>query len=163
MGENILLKRIIEKKHVVFAQHFDDWTDAVRASYGPLLEDKTVEEHYVQQVIDSIKKLGPYIVIAPDVAIPHTSMDASGVHTTDICLMLVKEPVHFTPGNDENDARVFFSLAAVNPDEHLENMQQLADLLMIAGFVEALPDCGTMEALKAVADKYSLTAQLDHI
>ena len=33
--------------------------DAIRASYRPLLKDGTVEEVYVQAVIDCVNKYGP--------------------------------------------------------------------------------------------------------
>lgn len=47
-----MLKEIIEKGYYSFEQRFDNWQDAIRASYRPLLENGVVEDIYVQAVID---------------------------------------------------------------------------------------------------------------
>ena len=52
-----MLKEIIERNHYTFEEGFDNWEDAIRAGYKPLLADNTVEDIYVQAVIDCVKKL----------------------------------------------------------------------------------------------------------
>ena len=54
-----MLKEIIERNHYTFEEGFDNWEDAIRAGYKPLLADNTVEDIYVQAVIDCVKKFGP--------------------------------------------------------------------------------------------------------
>ena len=152
----MLLGEIVRKKRFSFHQSFPSWEEAVRASYQPLLDDGTIEECYIGQVIESIRTLGPYIVLAPDIAMPHTNMNAKGVHQTALSFMRVEEPVHFTQGNPENDARLFFSLAAKDPEEHLMNMQQLAELLMTEGITKELLACRTEGDLKRLQEKYGV-------
>lgn len=156
MSGTTLLKKFIQKKHVSFYESFDSWEEAVRASYKPLIMDGTVDTCYVEQVIDSIKTLGPYIVIAPDIAIPHTTMKARGVHKTDISFMKVEKPVSFTKGSSDDDARLFFSLAAENPEKHLDNMQQLAEMLLLEGLTDELLKCCCMEELSELAEKFEM-------
>ena len=74
-----MLKEIIEQKHYCFTQSFQSWEDAIRASYQPLLQDGIVEDIYVQAVIDCVKKYGPYIVIVPNIAMPHSTEGAKGL------------------------------------------------------------------------------------
>lgn len=156
MDKITLFKRIIQKKHVSFFESFDSWEEAVGASYEPLVMDGTVDTCYVEQVIESIKALGPYIVIAPDIAIPHTTLKAKGVHKTDICFMKVEKPVSFTKDSNADDARLFFSLAAADPNEHLDNMRQLAEILLQEGVVEGLLKCCSLEGLRELAEKFEL-------
>lgn len=90
-----MLKEIIGKGYYSFEQHFDDWQEAIRAGYRTLLEAGVVEDIYVQAVIDCVNKYGPYIVIVPDIAMPHSTEGAKGCHGTAISFMKVEEPVDF--------------------------------------------------------------------
>ncbi len=50
----------------------------------------------------------------------------------------------------------FFTLAAQNPAEHLENIQQLMDLLMTDGVIADLLETNTPMDFKEVMEKYQL-------
>lgn len=150
----MLIGDLVRQKRVSFHDSFTSWEEAVQASYQPLLDDGTIEPCYIDQVIASIKELGPYIVLAPDIAMPHTTMGAKGVKCSAISFMKVEQPVHFTQGDPDNDARLFFSLAAQNPEEHLENMKYLAEELMTEGLTEDLLSCRTEEDLLKLEVKY---------
>lgn len=63
-----MLKEIVEKGHYCFVEKVDSWQDAIRQSYAPLLKDNTVENEYVEAVIECVNKYGPYIVIVPGIA-----------------------------------------------------------------------------------------------
>lgn len=149
-----MLKEIIQRNHYVFEEGFDHWEDAIRAGYQPLLADHTVEEIYVQEVIDCINKFGPYIVLVPNIAMPHSSEGAKGCHGTEISFMKVEKEVDFDPEDPEKKARLFFSLAATDHEKHLENIQQLMDVLMNEEIVEALLEAKTIEDLQQIAETY---------
>lgn len=150
----MLIGDMVRQKRVCFHKCFSNWEEAVKASYQTLIDDGTIEPCYIDQVIGSIKELGPYIVLAPDIAMPHTTMGAKGVKSSAVCFMKVEQPVHFTEGDPENDARLFFSLAAQNPEEHLENMQKLAEELMTEGLTDDLLLCETEEDILKLEAKY---------
>ena len=117
-----MLKEFVKSNHYKFAKEASDWEEAVRMSCECLEADGTVEANYKDDIIACVKKYGPYIVIMPNVAMPHCQECAKGVHKTAIAFMKLKKPVSFEPGNPEMDARLFFTLASCNPDQHLENM-----------------------------------------
>ena len=144
-----MLKEIIGKGYYSFEQHFDDWQEAIRAGYRTLLEAGVVEDIYVQAVIDCVNKYGPYIVIVPDIAMPHSTEGAKGCHGTAISFMKVEEPVDF-----DKKARLFFSLAAVDHEQHLHNIQELMDALMNEELVNALLEAHTVEELQQAAQTY---------
>ena len=92
--------------------------------------DGTIEENYKEDIIACVEKYGPYIVIAPNIAMPHSQEGAKGVHKTEIAFMKLKKPVSFEEGNPELDAQIFFTLAACNNEQHLQNMSRLSEMLM---------------------------------
>lgn len=151
-----MLKELVEKNLVSFHEKFDNWEEAVRASCEKLLENEIIDERYVDLVVDSVKKFGPYIVLAPKIAMPHSTQNAVGVHQTAIAFMRVEHPVHFEEGNPDRDAYIFFSLASVNPDEHLENMSKLANILMEPAIVDELCEATSTKDLIHISEKYNL-------
>lgn len=142
-----MLKEFVKSNHYKFAKEASDWEEAVRMSCECMEADGTVEANYKDDIIACVKKYGPYIVIMPNVAMPHCQECAKGVHKTAIAFMKLKKPVSFEPGNPEMDARLFFTLASCNPDQHLENMTKLSELLMNEKAVAALLEAETPEDL----------------
>lgn len=149
-----MLKEIVEKGYYRFEEHFDSWEDAIKASYQPLLSDGTVENSYVQAVIDCVKKYGPYIVIVPNIAMPHSTEGAEGCNGTAISFMKVEDAVDFDPNDSDKKAKLFFSLASVDHEQHLQNIQALMDTLMNDEIVEALLHVKTKEELLTIANQY---------
>ena len=125
----MLLKELVEKKLTCYEQSFADWKEAIRANGQPLIREGYIEDAYLDAVIACVEKYGPYIVIAPNIAMPHSTEGAPGVLKTGIGFMKVEQPVHFDPNDPEKDARLFFMLASNDSDAHLNNMMQLADML----------------------------------
>ena len=125
----MLLSEILENRLTCYEESFDDWKDAIRANGKPMIEHGYIEEAYLDSIIECIEKYGPYIVIAPNIAMPHSTEGAPGVIKTGICFMKVAKPVRFDLEDSTKDARLFFLLASDNPDAHLHNMMQLAEIL----------------------------------
>ena len=116
--------------------------------------DGTVEANYKEDIIACVEKYGPYIVIMPDVAMPHSQECAEGVHDTAIGFMKLEQPVSFDENDPEKDARLFFTLASCNPDQHLANMTKLSELLMNEDVVAALLEAGSPEDLLKIQEIY---------
>lgn len=149
-----MLRDFVEKKHYKFAKEAPDWEEAIRMSCETLEADGTVEANYKEDIISCVKKYGPYIVIMPDVAMPHSQEGATGVHKTTIGFMKLEKPVSFEPGNPDLDARLFFTLASCNSDQHLENMTKLSELLMNEEVVGELLKAETPEDLIRIQEQY---------
>ena len=141
-----MLKEIVEKGHYCFVEKVDSWQDAIRQSYAPLLKDNTVENEYVEAVIECVNKYGPYIVIVPGIAMPHSTEGAVGCNGTAISFMKVEEEVDFDP--EDPDKR------AIDHDQHIQNIQSLMDTLMNEDIVEALMNAKTKGDLEKIANQY---------
>ncbi len=149
-----MLKEIVEKGYYTFADHFDCWENAIEKSYEPLLKDNTVEKRYVEAVIECVKKFGPYIVIVPGIAMPHSSEGAQGCNGTAISFMKVENEVDFDAEDPDKKAKLFFSLAAIDHEQHMQNIQSLMDCLMNEEIVEALNNAKTKEDLVRIASEF---------
>jgi len=123
-----MFKEFVETKHYSFHEGFADWRDAVRAACAPLLADGTIEKEYPEIIIEKVEELGPYIVIAPDICIPHAER-GRGVNGTAMCFMKTEKPVSFDPDDPEKDARIFVVLAATDDEVHLSNLMALSETL----------------------------------
>lgn len=152
-----MLKEFVEKKHYKFAEEAKTWQDAIRMGCEPLEADGTVEANYKEDIIACVEKYGPYIVIMPNVAMPHSQECAVGVNKTAISFMKLNKPVSFDPEDPEKDAMLFFTLASCNPEQHLENMTKLTELLMNEEAVNALLEATTETDLLDIDKKYLST------
>ena len=90
------------------------------------------------------------------VAMPHSQENASGVHKTGIGFMRVKEEVSFGKDEDgeEKIAKLFFTLAACNPEEHLNNIQQLMSIFCNEELLDALMEANSPEDILAAEAAY---------
>ena len=146
-----VLQTIVEKKHYKFVDSVESWQEAVRLSAESLVADGSVDADYYKQIVACIEKYGPYVVFEHYVAMPHSQENASGVHKTGIGFMRVKEEVSFGKDEDgeEKVAKLFFTLAACNPEEHLNNIQQLMGVFCNEELLDALMAANTPEDILA--------------
>lgn len=149
-----MLREFVELKHYKFAESAPDWREAIRMSCESLEADGTIEGNYKEDIITCVEKYGPYIVIMPEVAMPHSQENARGVHKTAIGFMKLEKPVSFDPEDPDKDARLFFTLASCNSDQHLENMTRLSGLLMNEAVVTALLGAKGPEDLIKIQEEY---------
>ena len=141
-----MFKEFVEKKHYSFHEGFDDWRGAVRAACAPLLADGTIEKEYPEIIIEKVEELGPYIVIAPNICIPHAER-GRGVNDTAMCFMKTEKPVSFDPNDPDKDARIFVVLAATDDEVHLNNLMALSETLSDEDIVAKVLEAKTPEDL----------------
>lgn len=77
-----------------------------------------------------------------------------GVNKTAIGFMKLEKPVSFDENDPEKDAQLFFTLASCNPDQHLNNMMKLSEMLMNDDLVEVLLKAKTPEDLLEIQKTY---------
>lgn len=150
----MLLNDIVEQNHYLFVDSFETWQESIYGAAKPLLDDGTLEKPYLDKIIENVNEYGPYFVIMPDVAIPHSTLGGEGVNKTAIGFCKVNKPVVFDPEDESKNARLFFTLAAVDNDKHLQNMVALSEMLIKDGIVEDLLKAENEQDLLDIAKKY---------
>lgn len=152
-----VLQTIVEKKHYKFIDGEGiSWQEAVRLSTESLIADGTVSPEYYQQIVACIEKYGPYVVFDHNVAMPHSTENATGAYKTGIGFMVCDKMIYF--GKDEDgekkEANLFFTLSSANPDEHMRNIQQLSAIFMNDELLDALAAARTPEDILQAEKDY---------
>lgn len=104
-----------------------DWEEAIRISTQDLLAGGYIKESYVEGIIDCVKEHGPYIVIAPDIALPHARPE-KGALRAGYSITRFEEPVAFADDGSA-DAKLFISLSCVENDTHILMLQEIVEIL----------------------------------
>jgi len=105
----------------------DTWQDAVQHAGKLLLKDGAIESRYIEAMIDKVKELGPYMVIAPKIAMPHARPE-DGVKKSAIAIITLDKGVAF--GHEKNDpVKLVIALAAVDNAAHIQTLAQLMEIL----------------------------------
>ena len=141
-----MFKELLEKKRYSFHQGFENWEEAIAASVKPLIDEGVALPEYIDEIISSVKKHGPYIVIAPNICIPH-AQEGKGVKDTAICFMKTNQPVHFSD-SPEHDAQLFFVLASTDNEKHMQNLMELVAFLEDESIVNQLLKAQSYEDIK---------------
>ena len=77
-----------------------DWKDAIKKGVDLLVKAGAAEERYYDGILKMVEEHGPYFVISPGVAMPHTRPEFGGLKT-EFALVTLKNPVKF--GHESND------------------------------------------------------------
>ena len=86
-----------------------------------------INETYIEKMISAYRELGPYIVMAPGIAMPH-ARPSGDVLEPCISFIRLKEPMVF--GHPCNDpVKLVFALGGVESDSHLDILKELGSFL----------------------------------
>ena len=91
---------VLNKDNVKLKVKASDWEEAVRIGAGMLVEQGCAKQSYVDGIIASVKELGPYIVIADGIAMPHTRPE-QGAIGIGCSLITLDQPVKFDGDDSE--------------------------------------------------------------
>ena len=126
---------ILSSDKVQVLEQVKSWREAISIAANPLKEQGYFQQDYIDDMIHSVEKLGPYIVIAPEIAIAHARPNNN---VKKIGLSLLKLNQHINFSEEGHFASLVFVLSAVDNTAHLEILKQLAQILGDKQTVEEL-------------------------
>lgn len=141
------MRRILDEKYIQTDVTANGWREAVQVTGNILVQLNECDEEFIQQMIETVEKLGPYMILLPDVALFHAP-PGSYVHQACLSFVTFKEPVYFTDFDNQR-IKCAFALGAVDPESHMEMLQQVAMLLQNEAFLQLATNNGTKEELLA--------------
>ncbi len=122
-----MLSDYLTDKHIQLYDEVTDWKQALEIAGKPLLDEGVITRRYIDEIIAEHARTGPYYVLAPGVAMPH-SRPENGSNGIGLSLLVIRQGVSF--GSIDNDpVRVIFFLAAKDSDSHISLISSLAELL----------------------------------
>jgi len=134
------LPEIFDASMIAVTDEVTDWKGAITEAAQPLLDKKYIEKDYIAAMIENVENIGPYIVLAPKVAVPHARPER-GVKKLGISLLKINEPVDFNVDGEDDPERyvqLVFVLAAVDGEAHLKALMQLSKILENEHHIEEL-------------------------
>lgn len=144
-------KTLIRPEDIQLGLEAADWEDALKKAAEPLIVHGHIEPAYVEDVIQAVKDLGPYIVLAPGFALGH-ARPSDAVHRACASLATLKTPVNF--GSKQNDpVDVVMILAAVDNKLHVELLQKVVFFLNQKGSFDTLRSARSEQDARAIAEK----------
>ncbi|HEU4808481.1 MAG TPA: PTS sugar transporter subunit IIA, partial [Homoserinimonas sp.] len=132
-----------------------DWRAAIALAGGALVAGGATTEAYTSEMIAAVEDLGPYIVVAPGLAIAH-SRPSPAVLRAGLSWVGLQEPVEF--GHPTNDpVSLIVGLAAPDHDGHISTMSALAAVLSDPDAFAQLKSAESAERVREILNRFSST------
>jgi DNA-binding GntR family transcriptional regulator/mannitol/fructose-specific phosphotransferase system IIA component (Ntr-type) len=121
------LAEFLPVERISINHHAETWQDAIIHAGLLLYTTGATEERYGPAMVMTARQLGPYFVVAPGIAVSH-ALPQEGVITPALALVTLQPSLAF--GNSENDpVRLLIAIAAVDTQQHVEALKEIADVL----------------------------------
>ena len=134
------LNEFIAPEAITFG-HFESFLEASEAAGDLLVSSGLVLKRYVDEILEIIQTQGPYMVIAPSVAIVH-GRPSDSVIKTGASVVIDREGV--ISGNEKNDpVRVIIGISAKDDAAHLQMLSAIAEVFSQPKAVENLVNCSS--------------------
>lgn len=135
-----MLKELLSNNNLIAAKvEVEDWKEAVTEGVKVLVDAGFAEMRYAEAIIEDTIKVGPYYVLAPGIALPHSKATA-GVLKIGISIMTLKEPVVFN--HEVNDpVDIVITLCAKDNKSHIDMMTEIVAVLMAPNSSERMRNC----------------------
>lgn len=125
-----------------------DWREAVREAGAALTNAGTTLASYADEMVRMIEEHGPYVVIAPGLALAH-ARPGPAVLADGLSVVTLAHPVAF--GHPHNDpVSVVLGLAVVSADAHLAFVADLANIFNDASAIPALAAATSVEDVQRI-------------
>ncbi|WP_188014462.1 PTS sugar transporter subunit IIA [Vibrio harveyi] len=121
-----LKQSLIDNNSIKLQAPASNWREAIKIGTDMLIASGAIQPSYHDAIISSVEELGPYICIAPNLALPHARPE-NGVIRTAFALVTLEEPIYFE-GEDE-PVDVLITLAGSSSDEHMEGLMEVTQVL----------------------------------
>lgn len=147
---SIRLFDVLTQEYIQVKKRVSTWQEALEIASKPLLESHRISTNYIGKMIENVVEYGPYIVIAPYLALGH-ALPTDGVMSLGVSLLKLEEDVFF----DDRPVSVVMILAPIDKRSHLGIMKDILRLFNDALFVSSLADCQSEAQVSELFSQYS--------
>ena len=133
---------------IVLAVRARDWREAVEASGRALTASGATDAGYTVDMVRMIEEHGPYVVVAPGLALAH-ARPGPAVRRDGLAIVTLADPVPF--GHPYNDpVRVVLALAGASSARHLQLVAEIANIFNDSDAVERLAAATTPDEVRGI-------------
>lgn len=146
-----MIENLLNEENIDINIEVKSWQEAIEKVGNLLLANNKIEERYIGSMIETVNNLGPYIVMAKGVAMPHARPEY-GAKETSLSIITLKDPVEF--GNEEFDpVTMVIGLSSVDSKSHLELLSDLSNIMDDEGLIEKAKYCKSKNELIRLINK----------
>ncbi|MDT0091602.1 BglG family transcription antiterminator [Listeria marthii] len=142
------LEELLPKERIAFQESVADWREAIQVASKSLQQEGYISRNYQHAMIENIEKLGPYIVIAPGIALPHASVD-DGAYRVGMSLLRLDKPVSFS-SKAKDQVKLIIVLASIDSYTHINALSQLTNLIMKHHLLEQIEQAESAAEIAAM-------------
>lgn len=114
-------------KNTKFDIEVKDWKEAILET-GRLLEiSGYANEDYKYNIINDVKNYGSYIMISPNVVIPHTRPE-NGALKIGCSIITIKNDIYFDD-NKQDPIKVLIGFTAIDNKNHLDMLKKIINII----------------------------------
>lgn len=147
-----MLTTLLTPNVIQVVESASNWQDAIKTACQPLINNKFIEPRYIDAIIQSHEKIGPYYVLGPGIAMPHARPE-DGVNQLSLGLTVIKQGVEF--GSEGNDPiKLLITLAATDSNSHIEAIAKLAELFDNQEDIDSIMQSENVDGILQVIAKY---------
>ena len=152
IGGVSLLQDLLSEDNVSFHYPAETWEDVIRHGGQLMVDAGFTDPTYTEAMIDVVRDMGPYIVLAPGLAMPHARPEM-GAKQVGTALVTLEKPIDFgSPENDPVSVAVF--LCAPNKEEHIQLLTDIATLFEDEEFLDAAVNFESIEDVQAFLSEH---------
>lgn len=152
IGGVSLLQDLLSEENVSFHYPAETWEDVIRHGGQLMVDAGFTDPTYTEAMIDVVRDMGPYIVLAPGLAMPHARPEM-GAKQVGTALVTLEKPIDFgSPENDPVSVAVF--LCAPNKEEHIQLLTDIATLFEDEEFLDAAVNFESIEDVEAFLSEH---------
>ena len=143
-----LLADVFGEGSILVKESVQNRSAAIELAGELLVQSGKAKHSYVASMLDAVERFGPYIVIAPGIALAH-GKPSEDVIETGLSLLVLKQAIEFH--HAQNDpVQLVFGLAATDHESHIETMAKLAELLSDQDRVSTLLTSSDSEQIRVL-------------
>ena len=136
-----MLCKLLNEERIIVGSDAADAAAAIGEAGALLEKDGCITADYTRACIAALKEMGPYMVLAGGLALPH-SRPENGALQTAVSLVIPRKPVCF--GHKTNDpVQLVFFLAAADSQAHLQALRDISLFAIHPEYLNALAGART--------------------
>ena len=141
-----MLQDLLSEDNVSFHYPAETWEEVIRHGGQLMVDAGFTDPSYTEAMVEVVREMGPYIVLAPGLAMPHARPE-NGAKRVGTALVTLEKPLNF--GGDIQKVGGGIFLCAPNKDEHIQLLTDIATLFEDDEFLDAAADFESIEDVQA--------------
>lgn len=135
---------MIQPSRILLNVKAENWKDAIQIISQPLLRSNIISESYIKAMTNMHESEVSYFVIAPLVAIPHTTPN-HGAYMHAFSMGVLEEPISF--GDKSKPVKYVFCLSAPDNHTHISAMAEFLDIINRPCFNQVLDNARSVDEI----------------